>query len=75
MTPPRIIVTVVMWLARVGGAIFAVAGLGFFVSAWVERSVGLVAMGVITIAFGLFIMSIRATPTGSLEYGLFRSRR
>jgi hypothetical protein len=75
MKPPRTIVTMVMWFTRVGGAIFVVGGLGFFVSAWVERSIGLISMGAIAIAFGLFIMSIRATPGGSLEYGLFRAWR
>lgn len=57
------------------GAVFAAVGLGFFSLAWSDRSIVPVAMGLVTVAFGVFMMSIRATLDGGLEYGLFRLRR
>ena len=70
----RTIVSIVMWLTRVFGAVFVVAGLSCFVSAWMERTLDLIWLGIPIIAFGVFTMSVRASPTGDLEYGLLKRR-
>jgi O-antigen ligase len=75
MTYRQMLLWLIMWLTRVGAGVFVLGGLGFFVSAWQARSVGLVVMGVIAIAVGTFLISIRAAPGDRLEYGLFRRRR
>ena len=74
-TPKQAMIILILWLTRIGGAIFTIGGLGFFILAWVDHTVVPAAMGTVVIAFGLFITSIRMTPDGGLEYGLYRSRR
>ena len=69
------LIRLVMWLTRAGGAAFALGGIGFFVSAWQARSFGFVLMGIVALAVGAFLMSIRAAPGDRLEYGLFRRDR
>lgn len=68
-------IQVVMWLTRVAGVAFVIAGLGFFIAAIVERSVVPVAMGLPTIAFGMVAASIHAPSPDRLEYKLLRLRR
>ena len=68
-------ILIVLWGTRILGALFVVGGLGFFVTAWVEHSLIPIAMGVITVGFGIWGASVRATSTGGLDYRLFRPRR
>jgi uncharacterized membrane protein YwaF len=75
MTPGRSLSLVIIWLTRIGGAIVSICGISFFVLAWAERSIAPVVMGVITVGLGLVVASIRCTPNGNIEYGLFRSRK
>ena len=76
MNPWRNFLPVITWLTRFAGATIAVGGLGFFASAWTERSVTLAVMGVVTIAVGAIIKWLFAlTKNGSLEYRLVRSNR
>ena len=75
MKPLRSTLLVIVWLTRFAGATIAAGGLGLFVLGWPERSVILIAMGVVAIAAGALIMAIRATETGGIEYRLFRSSR
>jgi hypothetical protein len=74
MKPWHNFLLIIIWLARVGGAVITVCGLGFFVLAWADRSIAPVVMGLITIIVGLIIVSIRSTSNGGIEYGLFRRR-
>jgi HAMP domain-containing protein len=74
MRTRQAIILVVLWGTRVLGALFVVGGLAFFVTAWVERSLIPMAMGVVTIGFGMWAASVRATSTGGLDYRLFRRR-
>ncbi len=60
-------IQVVLWGTRALGALFVVGGVAFFVTAWVERSVIPIAMGVITIGFGVWAASVRATSMGGLD--------
>jgi hypothetical protein len=71
----QVIVWLVMWLTRLAGAIFVFFGLDCFVTAWQERAASLVVMGIITIAFGAVMLSIRIVSGHRLQYGLFRPRR
>ena len=75
MTPWRSFSLVIIWLTRIGGAVITVCGISFLVLAWAERSIAPVVMGVITVGIGLVIISIRGTPNGNIEYGLFRSEK
>jgi hypothetical protein len=75
MKPWRSFLRGIIWLIRFAGSTLAAGGLGLFVLAWPERSATLIAMGVATIAAGVFFMMIRATENGGIEYGLFRSKR
>lgn len=75
MTARQTIIRLVMWLTRIGGGVFALLGMGFFVAAWRDRSIGLVLMGIIVIAVGTALISIRLAPGDRLEYGLFRRNR
>jgi multidrug efflux pump subunit AcrA (membrane-fusion protein) len=71
MKPWRSFLLVIIWLTRIAGAVITVCGISFFVLAWAERSVTPVVMGLITVGIGFVVISIRATATGRLEYGLF----
>ena len=71
----RAIVLAVVWLCRIGGAIFCVAGVGCFVTARTERSMVPVLFGIVAIAFGAVVASVRATRGGGVEYGIFQLRR
>ena len=72
---PLPILLSVLWLTRIGGAVFALGGLGFFVVAWQDGTFAPVAMGLATLAFGIVCMSIRRTQEGGLEYGLENAMR
>jgi hypothetical protein len=65
----------VLWLTRIAGVVIVIAVLGFFVTAVIERSVGPVTMGLVTITFGVVIVSIHAPSPERLEYKLLRLRR
>ena len=60
----RLVIQIVLWLTRIAGAVFVIGGIGFFVTAWMDKSLIPVIMGSITIAFGVVIASIHA-PTRS----------
>jgi hypothetical protein len=75
MNPLRSVLRIIVWLTRFAGESLAVGGLGLFVLAWTERSITLIAMGLITIAAGVFFMTIRASGNSGIEYGLFRSKQ
>jgi hypothetical protein len=75
MKSRRIIIWLVMWLTRLGGATFVLAGLGFFVTAWQDRAVVPIVMGIITIAIGAVLTSIKVVPGDRMEYGLLRPKR
>jgi hypothetical protein len=75
MNPWRSVLPVIVWLTRFVGGSLAAGGLGFFVLAWPDRSVTLIALGVVTIAAGFLFMTIRSTGGGGIEHGLFRSRK
>ena len=68
-------IRIVLWLTRIAGVVVIIAGLGFFVTAVVERSLVPVAMGLVTITFGTVITSIHAPSPDRLEYKLLRLRR
>jgi hypothetical protein len=68
-------IRIVLWLTRIAGVVVIIAGLGFFVTAVVERSLVPVAMGLVTITFGTVIISIHAPSPDRLEYKLLRLRR
>ena len=72
---PAVILLPVIWLTRIGGALFVLGGIGFFVLAWNDRSVIPFLMGFVPLAFGVVCMSVRRTQEGGLEYGLFRRSR
>jgi hypothetical protein len=36
-----LLIHIVVWLTRIGGVVIGLLGVGFFVSAWKERSLGL----------------------------------
>jgi hypothetical protein len=65
-------IRIVLWLTRIAGVVVVIAGLGFFVTAVVERSLVPVAMGLVTIIFGAVIISIHAPSPDRLEYKLLR---
>lgn len=71
----QIVIWLVMWLTRTAGVIFVLVGLGFFVTAWNAWAIPPVLMGVITIAIGVVMISIRVVPGQRMQYGLFRPRR
>jgi hypothetical protein len=71
----RVNVKVVLWLTRIAGMVIVIAGLGFFVTAVIEKSVAPVAMGIVTIIFGVIIVSIHAPSPDRLEYKLLRLKR
>ena len=73
-TPLPILIAVI-WLTRIGGFVFALSGLWFLVLAWQAGSLGPLAMGVGTLAFGIFCMSARRTQEGGFEYALLRKAR
>jgi hypothetical protein len=68
-------IQIVMWLTRVAGVVFVIAGLAFFILAIAEKSMVPVAMGLLTIAFGLVAASVHAPSPDRLEYKLLRLRR
>ena len=74
MTYRSTIIIAVMWLTRISGGVFVIGGLSCFVSAWMEHAPGLMWIGFPIITFGTFIMSVRPSATGDLEYGLFKRR-
>ena len=74
-TLKRANIRIVLWLTRIAGVVVIIAGLGFFVTAVVERSLVPVAMGLVTITFGTVIISIHAPSPDRLEYKLLRLRR
>jgi hypothetical protein len=65
-------IRIVLWLTRIAGVVVIIAGLGFFVTAVVERSLVPVAMGLVTITLGTIIISIHAPSPDRLEYKLLR---
>ena len=71
----RKFILLIMWLTRIVGAAFIVGGLGFLLVAWRERSIIPAVMALLPVGFGVFAMSIRASPGAGVEYGLFRRRR
>jgi hypothetical protein len=68
-------IKIVLWLTRIAGAAVVIAGLGFFITAVVERSMVPVAMGLVTVTFGVVIASIHAPSPDRLEYRLLRLKR
>jgi hypothetical protein len=63
-----------IWLTRIGGAVFALLGVGFFVSAWQERSWAPILFGILAIAIGIVVLSFRIGPDGRPEYRLLRRK-
>jgi cadmium resistance protein CadD (predicted permease) len=71
----QLFLLLILWLTRLGGALFLVVGLGFFVVAFVDRSLVPVLMGLFPVAFGLVAISTRMRSDGTnFEYGLFHRR-
>jgi hypothetical protein len=68
-------IKIVLRLTRIAGVAIVIAGLGFFVAALIEKSVVPVAMGLVTITFGVVIVSIHAPSPDRLEYRLLRLKR
>jgi hypothetical protein len=69
------LIHLVVWLTRLGGLVFGLfGGIGFFVSAWQERSLGLGLAGIAFVAFGAIMLSFRIRPDGRPEYQLLRRR-
>jgi ABC-type phosphate transport system permease subunit len=64
----------VVWLTRIGGVVLGLLGVGFFVSAWRDRSLGLAAVGIAVIAIGVVLLSIRIDSDGRPEYRLLRRK-
>lgn len=68
------LIQLVMWLTRIAGVVLGLLGIGFFVSAWQDRSMGLVAFGVLVIAIGTVLLSFRIGSDGRPEYRLLRRK-
>jgi hypothetical protein len=64
----------VIWPTRVGGVVLGLLGVGFFASAWQDRSLGLVAFGILAIAIGIALLSFRFGSDGRPEYRLLRRK-
>jgi uncharacterized membrane protein YoaK (UPF0700 family) len=68
------LIQLVIWLTRVGGVVLGLLGVGFFVSAWQDRSLWLVAFGILVIAIGIVLLSFRIGSDGRPEYRLLRRK-
>ena len=66
------LILAVLWLTRVAGVVVVLLGLGSFVSAWQDRSVGLVGLGCAAVAIGAVLISLRLVANDRLQYRLLR---
>ena len=74
-TIKRANIKIVKWLTRIAAAVVVIAGTSFFILAVVERSLVPVAMGLVTIIFGVVVVSVYAPSPDRLEYKLLRLSR
>lgn len=68
------LIQLVIWLTRIGGGVLGLLGVGSFVSAWQDRSLGLVVFGILAITIGIVLLSFRIGSDGRPEYRLLRRK-
>jgi hypothetical protein len=69
-----LLIHLVVWLTRIGGVVIGLLGVGFFVSAWQGRSLGLAGIGLAVFAIGAVMLSVRIGSHGRPEYQLLRRK-
>lgn len=68
------LIQLVIWLTRIGGVVLGLFGVGFFVSAWLARSLALVLFGIFAIAIGIVLLSFHIGSDGRPGYRLLRRK-